>query len=179
MIYQELQTTEIYAEMSCLIHYQHKISFAAQDDEWTRTWREHTGIPLAFFKERWEELSVLPAQADEFSNRGPSSPFTGSSALGNLSLPDSRFGSTMSSTLTETMPQMYTMVRALAAGYTKSFPGMDNVPINKSFHTRVRLLLSGKESYENRTDDLLTLEYTLSYRLECMTTATNYKGFLD
>ena len=58
--------TETYAEMgylSCLIHdhlkqsdrfhTQHKISFAAQDDEWTKAWRERTGIPLAFFKEKW------------------------------------------------------------------------------------------------------------------------------
>ncbi|KAI9860324.1 MAG: hypothetical protein M1813_006213 [Trichoglossum hirsutum] len=71
------------------------------------------------------------------------------------------------------------MVRALAAGYANSFPGVDNLARNTSFHTRVRRLLSGEERYENRMDDLLTLGYTLSYRLEGMTMATNYKDFLS
>ncbi|KAI9784474.1 MAG: hypothetical protein M1839_002130 [Geoglossum umbratile] len=186
MTYQELRTTETYAEMSCLIHDHlkqndrfhdhHAISFAAQDDKWTEAWRERTGIPMAFFKERWEELSVLPAQADGFSNRDPSSIFTGSFALGSLS--ETRSGSAIRLTHTKTMPQIYTMVRALAAGYAKSFPGMDNVSINTTLHTNVRLLLGGEGKYEDRMDGLLTLGYTLSYRLEGMTMATNYKDFL-
>ncbi|KAI9760570.1 MAG: hypothetical protein M1840_002385 [Geoglossum simile] len=186
MTYQELQTTETYAEMSCLIHNHikqndrfhdhHEISFAAQNDKWTEAWRERTGIPMAFFKERWKELSVLPAQADGFSNRDPSSTFTGSFALGSLS--ETRFGSAMRLMPTKTMPQIYTMVRALAAGYAKSFPGMDNVSINTTLHTNVRLLLGGEGKYEDRMDGLLALGYTLSYRLEGMTMATNYKDFL-
>jgi hypothetical protein len=76
------------------------------------------------------------------------------------------------------MPQIYTMVRALAAGYANSFPGADNLARNTAFHTEVRMLLSGEQRYENRMDDLLTLGYTLSYRLEGMTTATKYKDFL-
>ncbi|KAI9859996.1 MAG: hypothetical protein M1813_006343 [Trichoglossum hirsutum] len=46
MTYRELRTTETYAEMGCLIYDhlkksdyfygQHQISFATQDDEWTR-----------------------------------------------------------------------------------------------------------------------------------------------
>ncbi|KAI9773674.1 MAG: hypothetical protein M1840_006948 [Geoglossum simile] len=59
MTYQELRTTETYAEMGCLVHDhlkqndrfhdEHHISFASQDDEWAKAWRERTGIPLAFF----------------------------------------------------------------------------------------------------------------------------------
>jgi hypothetical protein len=188
MMYHELQITESYAEMGCLIHDhmkqsdrfhdQHKISFAVQDDEWTKAWRERTGIPLAFFKEKWEELSVLPAQADGFSNRDPSSAFTGSFALADLSLSETRTGSTAPLTLTMTMPQIYNIVRSLAAGYAKSFPGMDNLSINTAFHTNVRLLISGEERYENKMDALLTLGYTLSYRLDCMTMGTYYKDIL-
>ncbi|KAH0566222.1 hypothetical protein GP486_000369 [Trichoglossum hirsutum] len=187
MTYQELRTTETYAEMSCLIHDHlkqndrfhdhHEISFAAQDDKWTEAWRERTGIPMAFFKERWEELSVLPAQADGFSNRDPSSIFTGSFALGGLS--ETRSGSAMRLTPTKTMPQIYTMVRALAAGYAKSFPGMDNISINTALHTSVRSLLAGEGNFEGRVDGMLALGYILSYRLEGMTMATNYKDFLS
>jgi hypothetical protein len=186
MTYQELRTTETYAEMGCLVHdhlkqndrfhSDHQISFASQDDEWTKAWRERIGIPLAFFKEKWEGLSILPAQADGYSNRDPSSAFTSSLAQ---SLSDARLGSTVLLTPTKTMPQIYTMVRALAAGYANSFPGVDNLAKNTSFHTRVRRLLSGEERYENRMDDLLTLGYTLSYRLDGMTMATNYKDFLS
>ena len=102
--YKELQTTETYTEFGCLIHDQfiendrfhdqHGISFAAQDDEWTKAWRERTGIPLAVYKDKWEELSILPAQADRFANRDPASAFSGSFALVNLSLSETRYGST-------------------------------------------------------------------------------------
>jgi hypothetical protein len=188
MTYKELQMTETYAEMGCLIHDhlkqsdrfhdRHEISFAAQDDEWTKGWRERTGIPLTFFKEKWEELSVLPAQADGFSNRDPSSAFTSSFALADLSLIETRTGSIAPLTLTMSMPQVYNIVRSLAAGYAKSFPGMDNVSINTAFHTRVRWLITGEERYENDMDALLTLGDTLSYRLDCMTTGTYYKDLL-
>ncbi|KAI9780355.1 MAG: hypothetical protein M1839_006778 [Geoglossum umbratile] len=185
MTYQELQTTETYAEIGCLVHDhlkqnnrfqgEHQMSFASQDDEWTKAWRERTGIPLAFFKEKWEGLSILPAQADGNSNREPSSAFTSSLAQ---CLSDTRLGSTILLTPTKTMPQIYTTVCAQAAGYASSFPGVDDLATNTSFHTRVRRLLSGEERYENRMDDLLTLGYTLSYRLEGMTMAKNYKDFL-
>ena len=100
-------------------------------------------------------------------------------ALADLSLSDTRLGSTTSSTLTTTMPRIYNIVRALAAEYAKSFPGVDNVSINTAFHTNSRLLLSGEECYEKRMDALLTLGYTLSYRLDSMTLATYYKDILE
>ncbi|KAI9766499.1 MAG: hypothetical protein M1840_006456 [Geoglossum simile] len=144
MTYQEIQTTETYAEMSCLVHDhlkqsdrfhdQHRISFASQDDEWTKAWKERTGIPLAFFKAKWEELSILPAQEDAHNNRDPSSAF-GSSL--DQSLSDIRLGSSIPLRLTKTMPQIYTIVRTLAAGYANSFSGPDNLATNTGFHTRV------------------------------------------
>ena len=188
MSYHELQITKSYAEMGCLIHDhlkqsyrfhgQHVISFAVQDDEWTKAWRERTGIPLAFFKEKWEELSVLTAQADGFSNQNSSSAHTALFALADVSLSETQTESTEPLTLTMTMPQIYDIVFSLAVGYAKSFPGLDDLSINTAFHTDVRLLLSGKERYENKMDDLLTLGYTLSYRLGCMTIGTYYKNLL-
>jgi hypothetical protein len=185
MTYQEIQETETYAEMGCLVHDhlkqsdrfhdKHRISFAPQDDEWTKAWRERTGIPLAFFKAKWEELSILPAQEDAHSNRDPSSAFGGSL---DQSLSDIRLGSTIPLRLTKTMPQIYTIVRTLAAGYANSFPGPDNLASNTGFHTRVRNLLSGADRYENQMENLLTLGYTLSYRLESMAMATDYKNLL-
>jgi hypothetical protein len=185
---EELRDTETYAEMGCLIydhlkqtdrlHDQHHISFAAQDDEWTKAWRARTGIPLSFFKQRWEELSIIPAQADAFTNRDPSSPFKGSFNLASLSFGGSRTESTMPLRPTMTLPQMYNLTRAWAAGYENSFPGADNVSSNTAFHADVRDLLSGKDRYENRMDDLLDLGSTLSYRLDSMAYATYYKDVL-
>ncbi|KAI9763102.1 MAG: hypothetical protein M1840_000914 [Geoglossum simile] len=189
MAHEELVETETYAEMGCLIHDclkendrfhdKHEISFAAQDDKWTMAWRKRTGIPLAFFKGKWEELSVLPAQPDGYSNRDPSSSLanSGSSASDSLRLSETRVGSTTSRTLTKTAPQIYSMVRALAAGYAQSSPGADNLSSNTAFHTKVRLLLTS-EKYRDQMDDLLTLGYTLSYRLESMAMATSYKDFV-
>jgi hypothetical protein len=185
----ELQDTETYAEMGCLIydhlkqtdrlHDKHHISFAAQDDEWTKAWRARTGIPLSFFKQRWEELSIIPAQADAFTNRDPSSPFKGSFNLASLSLGESRTGSAMPLGPIMTLPQMYNLTRAWAAGYKNSFPGADNISSNTALQAQVRELLSGEDRYENRMDDLLHLGSTLSYRLYSMAHATYYKDCLS
>ncbi|KAI9766002.1 MAG: hypothetical protein M1840_007009 [Geoglossum simile] len=96
----------------------------------------------------------------------------------SLSLSDTRLRSTVPLTLMKTMPQIYTMVRASAARHMNSFPDMDDISTNTAFHITVRSLPSGKARYENRMDDFLTLGYALSYRLEGMMVATNYKYFL-
>jgi len=75
-----------------------------------------------------------------------------------------------------TMPQIYSIVRSLEAGYAKSFPGMDNLSINTAFHTNVRLLITGEKRYG--MDALLTLGSTLSYRMDCMAMGTYYKKVL-
>lgn len=185
---EELRDTETYAEMGCLIYDrlkqtdrlydQHHISFAAQDDEWTKAWRARTGIPLSFFKQRWEELSIIPAEADAFTNRDPSSHFKGSFNLASLGLDGSRTGSTMPLRPTISMPQMYNLTRAWAAGYENSFPGASNLASNTALQARVRRLLSGEDRYENRMDDLLDLGSTLSYRLDGMAYATYLKDIL-
>jgi hypothetical protein len=160
------------------MHDEHHISFAAQDDEWTKAWRARTGIPLSFFKQRWEELLIIPAQADAFTNRDPSSSFESSFNLASLSLDGSRTRSTMPQGPIMTLPQMYNLIRAWAAGYENSFPGADNIASNTAVQANVRNLLSSKDRYENRMDDLLDLSSTLSYRLESMAYATYYKDVL-
>ena len=81
--------------------------------------------------------------------------------------------------LTKTILQIYTIVCTLGARYVNSLLGVNNLARNMSFHTKVHKLLSGDEKYKNRMDDLLTFDYILSYRLEGMTMATNYKNFLS
>ena len=192
MVDEELRDTITYAEMGCLIsdhlkqtdrlHDRHQISFAAQDDEWTNAWRARTGIPLSFFKQRWEELSIIPAQADVYTNRDPSSAFGDSGGLLNLaslSLGASRTGSTIPPTLTMNVRQIYNLTRAWGAGYTNSFPGASNLASNTGISTDVRRLLSGQDKYENRMDDLLNLGTALRYRLDSMAYATYCKDFLD
>jgi hypothetical protein len=162
-------------------HSEHQISFRAEDDEWTRVWDERSGIPLAFFKERWEELSILPAQADDGSSFADLS-----SDLSALGLSDTDPDSTSriplkKLKLTMTAPQMRAVVRGMAVGYARSFPGQDEQASNTAFHAMIRLwLLSGKESSQNllRKDSLLTWGYTLNYRLGAMDMATRYKDFL-
>ena len=185
---EELQDTETFAEMACLIydylketdrlHAYHQISFSAQDDEWTKAWRARTGIPIAFFKQRWEQLSIVPGEADAYTNRDPASTFDVPRSLASLSLSESRTGSTKPLRPAMNLPQMYNLTRAWAAGYMNSFPGADNISSNTAFHSDLEDLLSGKDQYEDRMDDLLDLGTALSYRLDSMAQATYYKDVL-
>ena len=179
-----------YAAMGDLIHDylktndrlydRHQISFAAQDDELERLWRARTGLPLSFFKQRWEELSAIPAQPDAFTNRDPASTFGDYSSLPSPTTAGSRTGSSMPLRPTMTRQQVYNLTRSWAAGYMDSFPGEPNMSKNASLHTLVEDLLSGEDRYdsEDQLEDLLILGSTLKYRLDSMAHATDYKDIL-
>ncbi|KAK0622632.1 hypothetical protein B0T14DRAFT_384529, partial [Immersiella caudata] len=38
-----------------------QFTFSAQDDQWEYSWSRRSGLPLARFKERWDQLPVYPA----------------------------------------------------------------------------------------------------------------------
>ncbi|KAL8716210.1 MAG: hypothetical protein Q9220_000115 [cf. Caloplaca sp. 1 TL-2023] len=40
---------------------EHAFTFSAEDDAWGICWRERTGIPLATFRDRWDQLEDHPA----------------------------------------------------------------------------------------------------------------------
>lgn len=48
--------------------YRQEFSFSAQDDQWEYSWTGRTGIPLANFEKRWEELVTYPYQGPTESN---------------------------------------------------------------------------------------------------------------
>lgn len=185
---EEPQDTETFAEMACLIydhlketdrfHDSHEISFSVQDDLWTKAWRERTGIPIAFFKQRWEQLTIVPAKPDSYTNRDPASTLDVPQGLSSLSLSGSRIGSTRPLRPTMRLPQMYNLTRAWAAGYMNSFPGADNLSSNTAFHSCLEDLLSGKDQYKDQMDDLLDLGTALIYRLDSIAQATHYKDLL-
>jgi hypothetical protein len=105
----------------------HQISFAAQDEELTRAWRPRTGLPLSFLKQRWEELSAIPTQADAFTSCDPASNFGESLSLSSPSLAESRTGSSMPLRPTMAQPQAYNLTRAWTSGYMDRFPGLVNL----------------------------------------------------
>ncbi|KAK3357625.1 hypothetical protein B0T25DRAFT_622373 [Lasiosphaeria hispida] len=54
--------------------------FSAHDDEWEWSWTRRTGIPLAYFEERWNQLETIPRR--EFPKPGDDN-YTGSHLTGS------------------------------------------------------------------------------------------------
>ncbi|KAK3360691.1 hypothetical protein B0T25DRAFT_621586 [Lasiosphaeria hispida] len=54
--------------------------FSAQNDEWEWSWTRRTGIPLAYFEERWNQLETIPRR--EFPKPGDDN-YTGSHRTGS------------------------------------------------------------------------------------------------
>ena len=55
----------------------HHISFAAQDDEWEKEWRDRSGIPLGTFQAQWDKLPRLAPQSNVSQSSGQSAGQTG------------------------------------------------------------------------------------------------------
>lgn len=51
---------------------QHEFRFAAQDDEWAKSFMSRMGVPLGHFQARWERLPIYPStMPNNFTNQDP------------------------------------------------------------------------------------------------------------
>lgn len=69
--------TELKAEMG------HDISFAAQDDEWEKEWRDRSGIPLGTYQAQWDKLPRKPPQSNVSQSSGQTAGQTGGHGRGH------------------------------------------------------------------------------------------------
>ena len=177
-----------YAELTNVIHTtllhdvdrhgrNHDIQFAAQDDEWEFEWRKRSGVPLAQFQARWNQLPILGTQ--QGAGRGPSK--TGGLDIGSLSLSEG-------DGLTEVQNsyglhrklnkgQSISAITDMAVSYLNSLPGSPNAADNKSCHGDSTKLVQG-ERKDIPIYRLNMLQAALHYRMAVIKLASEYKDLL-
>lgn len=167
-----------YAELCQVIHStlcndvdrlgeQHQIMFAAQDDEWEMEWKARSGIPLQYFKERWEELAQIPPQENDLTNRDPA-------GYERMDEPKLRLRGGISTS--NALVDLEAVVRCLACEYFSSNPGEASTSGNHSLHTNLRKILN-HQSFD--FDKLNFLKSQVEYRLSAIRLATSCKNILD
>ena len=174
-----------YAELTNVIHKtllydvdrlgdRHNIQFAAQDDEWEFEWRKRSGIPLATFQSRWNQLPALAAQEGHIRAPGQ----IGGLSMGALSLSESEVTDIQGPHGLHrklNKDQSISAIKDMATGYLNSFPGANNAADNNICHSSARSLLAGKKI---RTWELEALQGALKYRIDTAKLASEYKDLL-
>ena len=183
---------------------EHQFAFGAQDDAWGICWRERTGVPLDYYKDRWDELQDWPK--DQILHpRDPENRNTkvtreeeaewaelkGQDKGKNVWDPSKMhqqyetIGSTTGTNLGKrktsglyggTDTGLVNVVRSLGKQYLDSYQGNDDTGNDGGLHGLLFSIFAGKEK------DPLQLEeahQALQYRMEQMTKADEYLEIMD
>lgn len=148
----------------------HKISFAAQDDEWAQEWRQRSGIPLGAFQAQWDKLPRKPAQT--IVAQRPVK--TGGTLNQEANLPreeeSDKLGHGFGKALTSRQAQSILADKCFQ--YLSSFPGIPQTgPDISPFNAATSFLESGHASTMTKAE----LQAMLEYRLGAMKLATTLK----
>ncbi|KAI4132540.1 MAG: hypothetical protein LQ338_000639 [Usnochroma carphineum] len=149
------------------------IRFAAQDDTWATEWRQRSGVPLASFRKRWQELRRRDSPQP---SSGPSQSRTG---RGQSSVPPA---SASDDTQGEygckkgiSRRQALSVVQQSCLVYLNSFPGVSNRASNTTVHALANALINGERLGHWQIQEL---HLTLLHRMNLMKWATAFKSFL-
>ncbi|MDI1493009.1 MAG: hypothetical protein OHK93_004793 [Ramalina farinacea] len=126
----------------------HALTFSAKNDAWEMQWSHRTGIPLAHFKSRWDELLNWPT--DE------------------TVLPEGRQTSGLNGLTPEAV---FNKVTNLSQQYLESYKGNENTGHDGALHQLLYMIASRRET------DPLQLENAyrqIRYRMELMSSADSY-----
>ncbi len=146
----------------------HDISFSAQDDAWAMEWKQRSGVPLNYYRSRWEALKTISNDdvTHPMMNRDPAM----SREADENPLPRGRTGGSRSG--------IYRLVQQLARKYVNSYPGRDSLAKNHRLHGNVNRLIAGEVNpggAEYTYNALHSIFTQLEYRLGVMERATNYR----
>ena len=133
------------------------ISFSAKDDGWDDEWRLRSGFPLTTHAEKWNALGEVE-QGDYQQS--------GSSHRASVDLLQS---------LTMSASQATHFASCKAWNYYRCSPGPDYMSGNHAVHSSCNKILNGNELSK---DELVRLLGALTYRMEIMNQATEYKEHL-
>lgn len=183
---------------------EHQFAFGAQDDAWEMCWRERTGIPLDYYKDRWDELQGWPKDQTlhlgDPQNQNPKVTREEEAEWAELNAQDKgksvwdpskmhQQHETVRSTTGRVLGKRKTsglyggtdtglknVVRSLGKQYLESYQGNDDTGNDGGLHGLLFSIFAGKEI------DPLQLEeahQALQYRMEQMTKADEYLEVMD
>ncbi|KAL8754590.1 MAG: hypothetical protein Q9184_005069 [Pyrenodesmia sp. 2 TL-2023] len=150
---------------------EHQVRFASQDDAWGMEWRQRSGIPLATFRQRWQELRQItsqPSASSDSKTGGFKSDKPGSAV-------EDEFQGEYGCKKGISRRQARSVVRQLCLTYLESFPGASNRSSNVSIHSHARDLIQGEQKSDWQIEEL---QLTLSHRMEMMKWASRYKSMM-
>lgn len=182
--------------------YEHNITFSAQDDAWSMSWRERTGIPRHSFKERWDRLENWAADSTlhpgDPQNRDPHT--TDEQRAEYVKLRDlemkkgkqkirevegsSHFDATGSTPGKRSTSGLYggrldgliSTVSSLAPEYLNSHRGHDESGDDGALHNTLRRILSGQEREQSKVERALR---AVTYRMDQMSAADRYLEIME
>ena len=128
--------------------FSHDLTFSAQDDAWEMHWSGRTGIPLANFKNRWDELPHWPADGTSWSGERKTSGLNG--------LPPEA---------------IFNKVTNLGQQYWESYQDNDCTGPDGALHQLLYMIASRQET---NPEQLEHAYQQIRYRMEQMSTADSY-----
>ena len=185
--------------------YEHCMSFSAQDDAWSMHWQQRTGLPLANFAQRWNDLPDYPKDPtlhpgdplnldptvsqevrNEFQRLEQAHRASGG---GKTYLPNSRAGASQSSGSQNILGKrkvsslyggsveaMRSQVLTIGGQYLQSNASMDDAADNLALGSLLRDIFSGKK---DRPQDFESALIQLEYRMSVMSTVDRYLELME
>jgi hypothetical protein len=138
-------------------------SFSAQDDLWEYSWTGRTGIPLAHFEQRWNQLATFPypgsAEARRYRDPDPSNPTFTESAI------TSRTGGVEEAIDEMTISICQNRTMAMARIFRQTCPGDWNQGPNVALGNCLRECAEGNEDHEYLTEVGWDMAAVIRFRL--------------
>ncbi|KAL8916043.1 MAG: hypothetical protein Q9208_008728 [Pyrenodesmia sp. 3 TL-2023] len=184
----------------------HGLSFSAQDDAWSICWTRRTGIPLAAYKKRWDDLEDWEADVTlhpgDPLNRDPNVtaeqeaeyvqlealavgkgkgkgkyPSNLGANLGSLQAEGSMSRKRKTSGLYGgTLDGLIETVKVLGAEYLKSNPGNEDTADDGPLHGEISWLLANKKANEEMVEWVLR---SIQFRMEQQAAADRYLALME
>ena len=180
----EEASSSTYAELTKVIHStllyeidpefgpQDDIQFSAQDDMWEIEWRKRSGVPLAEFQAQWDKLPRLAPQSTAALFRRKTGGIA-SLSLSATKIEDRRSTYGLHRKFSEL--QASRIIKDMSFGYLNSFPPPSNTGPDGRVHRLASRCLEGIELASPEMDEL---RHALTYRLEAMKAASEYKNII-
>jgi hypothetical protein len=139
----------------------HDFRFAAQDDEWDQCWMGRTGVPLSYFRQRWDDAPVYKTTSpNSFLNLDPNNPIWQSDQTGESCIPSSRTGSFVPQALRQdgrSQRVLRRSMQATAAMLANSCPGDWQAGPNHRIRGLLRDYARGKDRGLQREEFLVNV----------------------
>ena len=180
----EEASSATYAELTKVIHStllyeidpefapEDDVQFSAQDDKWELEWRKRSGVPLAKFQAQWDKLPRLAPQSTAALFRKKTGGIAGLS-LSTTEVEDHKRTYGLHRKFSQ--PQAVNIVKDMSFGYLTSFPPPANTGPDGRVHRLASRLLEDKEMAPQEINELRGY---LTYRLESMKAASEYKNIM-